>query len=372
MNFTQPQNTLRPSPPSEPASYHPAEPEGDDLDVLALLGAMWRGRWWFVGYTVAALSLAVYYAFAVATSYYASTGWLALQVQDAPVVDIQSVVSGVSTEAEAINTEIDIIKSRELLLQLVDEMDLVNDPEFNGLIRPEGMLSRKAIIGLISQYVPGFELDETPPSDEEIRLAVARSVADALTVRAKTNTYLYSISARTTSPAKSAELVNRLADIYIRDQVQVKFKATEFAVDWLAERVGELEIAVKDSEDAIKALRSETELTSFEALEALNIRSKDLRQRLEDTQRSAERLATRQQEVERHMANGDVVQAAAVLQDPRLIELAAAFDSGAARGQLQFNTRFERLKADLDAELQRIAAQAALLAPSEGFFVKPR
>jgi len=163
-----------------------------------------------------------------------------------------------------------------------EELNLVEDPEFNPHINgpQEGLVTRLKSLGY---RILGIEQPVVPePTEEAIELAIVRRLQMAISVQAKPSTYLYSIHVSSIDRTKAAKIANTLADVYIADQVAVKFEATEFAIDWLSERVVELEQEVAGKEDELKSLRAETELVSLEALEATSIRAKDLRQRVED------------------------------------------------------------------------------------------
>src|SRR6056297_3096460 len=103
----------------------------DEIDLLQLVGTLWRGKWIIVLCSLCAILFGAYYAFGVATPMYSARTTLALEIQGSQIVDIESVMSGVSLDAASLNTEIEVIKSRKLGEQLVRQLALTQDPEFN-------------------------------------------------------------------------------------------------------------------------------------------------------------------------------------------------------------------------------------------------
>lgn len=103
----------------------------DQIDLFAILGALWRGKWLMTFCTSIALCGGVYYAYIAAVPKFSASTALVLQIRSAPLVDIEAVVSGVSTETAEINTELEVLRSRELLQKLVYKLNLTQDPEFN-------------------------------------------------------------------------------------------------------------------------------------------------------------------------------------------------------------------------------------------------
>jgi len=347
---------------SEPG---PSLPGDTEVDLLQLLGMLWRSKWWIVFYAFAALFLGGYYTFEVAVPKYTAQASLAVQARDQQVVDLESVISGVSTEDAAINTELEVIRSRGLLEQLVTEMNLVADPEFNGYLQPPSALSRRGIRSLLAQYLPISPPEAVPePDPDTLRIRVTDAVRNVLTVSAQRNTYLINIAATTTSSVKSAEIVNTLAQLYLNDQIAVKFSATEFAVDWLSDRVTELELELKEKEDAIKNLRADTELVSVEALEALNVRSKNLRERVSEAQTAAVLAQDRLQRLTDLADRRDVDAIVAEVIDPQLNRLETGARAGNERALQAFFTRFEDLVAQERLNVDRAGSQLLTLRTS--------
>ncbi|WGW04477.1 polysaccharide biosynthesis tyrosine autokinase [Tropicibacter oceani] len=256
----------------------------DSIDLVEVLRIFWRGKWLIAIFATGFALLVGYYAFNVAQPQYATSVRLALEVRSQQVVDLESVVSGVSTEQAAINTELEVITSRGLLEKLVQDLNLTEDPEFNVSLQDDSGLSVSKIKVFIKDLFGVGGPKDLEPSDEDTLLAVTEAISGSITANAQRNTYLLEIRVSTGDPKKSALIANRLAQIYLDDQIAIKFAATEYAVNWLSERVQDLELELKQKEDTIRELRAETDLISLEALEAINVRSKDIRERLADAE----------------------------------------------------------------------------------------
>ena len=266
--------------PRQPAPAAQPEPDDDEIDLLALAGTLWRGKWWIALAMALFVALAGYYAFAVAEPKYQATSSLVLDVQGPNVVDLEQVVSGVSSETSALNTELEVIHSRPMIAELVDELNLDARPEFNPDLRdaPRWSLGELVQRGLdsLGLSAPG---DAGPPGNE--RMEVVDAVQDAVTVSHQRDTFIFEISATTGSRELSVAMVNALAEIYIEEQIAQKFEATDQAVDWLSERVRELEVELRAQEDAVKELRAESEAATPEAVAALTAQVRDQRDRVD-------------------------------------------------------------------------------------------
>ena len=92
---------------------------------------------------------------------------------------------------------------------------------------------------------------------------------------------------------KSAQIADHIAELYIQDQIEMKFRATEKATKWLANQVGLLERELIDSEDALKRFKNDSDLVNSDTLSLLSKQLKDFRQRDADFSEQVAALAAR-------------------------------------------------------------------------------
>ncbi len=247
--------------------------EANEIDLVSLAKAFWRGKLWILLFAAIFVALGGYYVYKVATPLYTSTISLVVTSNQNSVIDFDSVVSGVGQDQSSINTELEVVKSRDLVGKLVDELDLLDDPEFNGFLRNPPVFS---IANLLATINPK---PKTLPSDFVQREAAINSVLSKISARAEAKSLVFKISATTHSAEKSALILNKLADLYIKEQILVKFEGTENATQWLSERVSELKFDLENSEKLIKGFSSSNELVSPETLASANRQINDLRER---------------------------------------------------------------------------------------------
>ncbi|GAB4287488.1 MAG: polysaccharide biosynthesis tyrosine autokinase [Roseovarius sp.] len=338
--------------------------DDDEIDLLELFRALWAGKWTILLITLGAMLLGGLYGFGLATPKFQSSAVLTLDVRTKQVVDIESVVSGVSTEKAALNTELEIMLSRRLLGKLVDRLDLVKDPEFNPDLAPPSPLGIAVnFVSGILRPAPdgegGAERVEKSPRDRTID-----KLLKALTGSIKRDTYVFTISATTSDPLKSARIVNTLGEIYIDEQIAVKFEATEQAVAWLSRRVAELEEDFRAREEALKTARAQTELISPEVLEGLNVQVKDLRERLQEMRARAEQAAAAEQRLRQLRQTGERAAAVEATGDAALRQLLTAIAQGDEEAAALFDQRLDTLATRAQAEAARLSNQVEALAAS--------
>ena len=350
--------------PVAPASVQTISESDDEIDLMQLFGTLWRGKWVVTFCALLAALIGGYYAYAVAVPKYAATTTLALQVRGEKVVDLESVISGVSTDFAAMNTELEVIRSRGLIEQLVAKLNLLEDPEFNWTLRPEPQFSLAQLVAYGRELV-GQPVPEAPkPTDEAILNSTIGAVRAAISATNQRNTYIFNIGATTESSVKSAAVSNTLAELYISDQIAVKFQATENAVVWLSERVTSLEAELQEKEQAIKDLRSESELVSPEALDVLSRQASDVLDRLAETRAAMGVAQVHLAELHNLQEAGDVAAIAASQNDPVLNRLLLDLETGGDQARDLFEARFDFLIARAQTSLDRTVQQAGALEKS--------
>ena len=338
--------------------------KGTEIDLLELARIILRGKLIIAICCLMAALAGGYYAFQVAEPRFSATARLALQVRGQQVVDLESVMSGVSTDTAAINTELEIIASRSLIERLVKELDLTTDPEFNVELRDEKKLSFTEVKNFIKGLFGLLEPEAAAPDTETVFRRVTSKVSRSVSVSVQPKTYLFDILITTGDPEKSAALANKLAEIYIDYQIQTKFEAVEYAVSWLSERVAELEKELKLSEDEVKKLRNESGLVSLEALEALNVRAKDTRDRLDDTNRAAEELLFFLEQIRAARSREDLEAISTTLNDADLNRLLANTSGATQLSGDAFQGQVQALVTRKESEYTRLSSQQQILQKS--------
>ena len=249
----------------------------DDVDLGALIGILWRGKWWVMTLgTVGFVAMATY-ALGFATPLFPAQATVALEAQEQQVIgDIESIFAGGGTDTTAINTEIEVFRSRALIGELVDDLNLVDDPEFNGLDDALSLAER------IRQSLTSWE--PTPLTEEDLRNRVIDTMIARLRVANIRQSLAFILALETTSSAKSAEIVNRWAELYTESQIRRQLDEATRAIEFLSERTSELQGNVEMLEQELAQRTEESSVVNAEVLQAQNLQLRDLRARIDEQQ----------------------------------------------------------------------------------------
>lgn len=348
----------------------PPPPSDYELDLAQLSHVIWRGRWWII-FAALIATLIGYYTFVTATPVYTTTATVLQETDQTPAIDLSegmgAAVGGGGSSQSAINTEIEVMRSRGLLEDLVDALDLMDDSEFNSTLRPTPTFSVSGLIalgrGLLGQAQtepPVLSDAEIEVRNEQIKDRVVNALRDALSISNISSSFVYTITITTEDPQKSARIVNTLATLYIANQLDVKNESNVSATAWLADRVSELRIDLQNAESAVKEFVAGTDLINAETLAALSRQVKELRERLEDVRENESTLLSRLADIEVARRTQDPELMAAAVDDRTLNQLFATLD-GEAEMRARFDARFEQLATQTELEVQRLQNQISAL-----------
>lgn len=341
-----------------------AAPQADDdeIDLGALLSTLWRGKWLIALCMTVAILVGGYYAYGMATPLYRSTAVVILETNQDQIVDLQSVATGLSGDTTEINSEIEILRSRGLMGKVVDRLNLTEDPEFNGALRPPGVRQNaqawvRSTLGLTS---PPMDI----PAEEKARRDRDRTISaliENISVSNIRNSLVFNITATTEQPRKSALIADTLVELYIFNQIEVKFEAMEQATVWLTDRVSELQTSLEVAEARAAEFSAATDLVSVEGLRALERQTKEQRDRIQTAQMNRAAQAANLAALE---AADTRALRAELADDPQLTRFLARADSDEAIGSafdLRFDFVLERARQNLvraDQQLEALNASA--------------
>ena len=222
-----------------------------EFSLKDFLRQLWRNRRLFVGAVLLLTGLAVLITYQL-TPRYKGEVLIMIAPSKAKLVGLESLLSGVPFSQETLNSEIAILKSRRFAGRVIKKLNLDSDPEINPYLQgPSGILaSVKSLLG--SSKKPKLPADELR---DKVLAVTTKRFLTYLNVKAVYQSRLLKITFSSTDPKKAARIANTIADLYLVDQLEVKFEATERATKWLSGRIINLRIAVERTERAVELYR---------------------------------------------------------------------------------------------------------------------
>ncbi|TCZ57277.1 GumC family protein [Roseicella aquatilis] len=225
------------------------------LNASALLQRLAR-RWPLVLLvTLASFVLAASVILTLTPRYYAEA-LLMLEERQARVVSFEQVLSQMPANSEAVQSEAHVLRSRNLMQETAEKLDLFSVPEFNRtLAEPTWLdIARAWTRDIVAKVVP--PPPSLPLTEEDIRAGVVSSLQERLSVEPVPRTRAVRISVLSEDPLLAARIVNTHARLYIESQLEAKLTASHNARAFLEAQAAELREKVRQNEEALDTYRS--------------------------------------------------------------------------------------------------------------------
>ena len=221
--------------------------------VKGLLGFLHRQYRLILAIVAASLCFGLLYMIATPSSYTA-TATLIIDTRKNQLFQQQSVLGDIPIDSAAVESQVQILKSETIALAVIKDLHLTDDPEFGG---------RSGLLGMISGGLAWLFAGDSSRSDFETLRRTAEAFSKHLTVRRVGLTYIIEISFTSLSSDRAAQIANAVAEAYVVDQLDSKYKATKRASVWLQDRIKELRDQASAAERAVVAFKANNNIVEF-------------------------------------------------------------------------------------------------------------
>lgn len=250
-------------------------------DILMVLRSLQAGKWLIAATVAGAVALAVAHQ-RFSEPVFVATAEVLLEGAEKKVVEFDAASETAASLDKAIATEARILHSPGLARKLVDEQSLMDDPEFNPMLRPPAAPSLGWVKMRLRQLLGSGE--DVAPTEQEMLAATVIRTLQSIGVTNVPETSVFRVQVASGSPEKAARLANALVRLYIVNRLEAQFESSSQATRWLGEQVTALKADLEDSEARLKTYRASTQVLGAEALAGQNLRVKELRDRLGQSQ----------------------------------------------------------------------------------------
>jgi succinoglycan biosynthesis transport protein ExoP len=250
-----------------------AAPARDDLNLRELWRAIARRKFVLLA-TIVVITGATFAFISQQQPLYTAETLIQVQTRDAKVIQVDGVVEELVADPATMASEITLLSSPAFQRRIVERLNLVEDPEFNGALRAGA--DQPSIFELLNpmRYVPeswlagisGDGADDPAAAVPVVDPATAQmnrvvgSFANHLEIATVGGAYIISLSVLSEQPVKAASIANGMAEEYLVSQVEAKYEAADRAIEWLSKRIQELRAEVLEAEAKIVEYRSRNNL----------------------------------------------------------------------------------------------------------------
>jgi succinoglycan biosynthesis transport protein ExoP len=228
-----------------------AEQVVSSAEMLTSLSGFVRRQYQFV-LAIIAVSLCLGVGYFIATpSSYTATASLIIDSRKNQLFQQQSVLGDIPIDSASVESQVQILKSETIALAVIKDVRLTEDPEFAG---------SPGLIGTVYGWIGDLLGSDRSRSEFDKLRRTTESFANRLTVRRVGLTYIIEIGFRSLSPDRAAQIANAVADAYVVDQLDAKYKATKRATSWLQDRIKELREQASAAERAVVNFKAQNNI----------------------------------------------------------------------------------------------------------------
>lgn len=252
---------------NEPQSLAPAPDRAQFSDLLEYWMTISKHKWSILGLTLAIVVLTLLVVSSIKPTYRA-TATLLIEANKNKVVSIEEVYGGMNSDIEYIQTQVEILKSRDLAEKVVIKLKLATHPEFDSRQQTPPFWKRWLTSAGITGESFGFGEAEpkAAPSPATAAKGIVGAVQDRLEVQAVRRSQLIRVSFVATDPELAAKVANAFAETFIESDLDARYQMSQKASGWLAERLGSLRQTVEASERALQQYREKERIVDAKGL----------------------------------------------------------------------------------------------------------
>jgi len=226
-------------PPAPAADVPPGQLFGQShFDLRSALGVL-RRRFWTVAITVVLVVGAAVLLLLQLPKSYTATALVVVDSRDSQILGFQPAMGETVGNNTTIDTEVEIARSSKVLRRAAIELDLVSLPDFQD--RGSALDMVTALFGLTENK------DESAGSPRDFgalsTMAQAQIVdqfSRSVSIGRVGITNVIEISATMSTPEEAALTANKLAEVYLAEQIETKLSSNERAAAFLQDRVTSL------------------------------------------------------------------------------------------------------------------------------------
>ena len=313
-----------------PGGY-PAIPTQDSL-LREYLRVLIKNKWVVIGSLLLVMGV-VAISTLRSTPIYEAVGSIAINKMDPVTFNLKDSSSSVDYyDPTDLDTEVRILKSDLLALQVIRQLNLDKQPEFEAKGKP-------------SPWSLELTTDAMQP-DSARTSAVLATFKGNLQVALVPNTRIIEVRYRSPDKNIAARVVNTLANTYVEQNFKTRFESTMQASDWLSKQLVDLQIKVETSQEKLVKYQKEHEILGID--EKQNITTAKLDE-LNRELTTAESVRMEKESIYHLVQTGDSDSIAA-----------AANVDGASRGSSANSALLEKLReqqADLKIQVAQLSTQ---------------
>ncbi len=285
-----------------------------ELDVQALARALRRHAWLLALLAVIAM-VGTYVGLGFVDPLYTADSRILIEERESPLTRPrdQAAPSSPDFDESAIQSQVEVLRSREIANAVIAKLELARRPEFDPARNPSVLRSLLVMLGLGEH-----------PADASIDQRVMESYFERLTVYPLQKSRVIGIEFSASDPEVAAEVANAIADSFVVLQQDAKRQSAVAATAWLGQEIERLRQRVAEAEQAVADYRANRGLFNVErGVEGGNLSTQqlgDINAELARARAARAEAEARAQSVQSLLTDGGALEASQEVLNSQLVQ----------------------------------------------------
>ncbi|MDX2307530.1 MAG: GNVR domain-containing protein [Hyphomicrobium sp.] len=300
------------------------------------------------------------------------------------ISNLENVISDLRADSTTVDSEVEVIKSRSIVLKVIEILKLREDEEFSKPA-PFQRLFETIRLGKFLSSTPAEpakmqekRLDSDPigrimgtpepgmfmPERDE----VAAAFDDRLRVARVRSTLLIEIRFSSRDPVMAARIANTIAEVYLAEQLNAKREASGLATELLEQKIRKLEGEIGDADRAIAHFKSDNNMFDAEGQPLSERQLTRTMEQLVMAQNATAQAEARLETARRMMTVSGGTDTIADVLDSNTIRILKENMVGSAKRRAELATRYgarhpemQKVQAEFDEAERQLKAEVSRL-----------
>jgi len=286
-----------------PARTWKEENAPGDFNLREFFGILNRRKFTMLAVLLAVMGAALIYL-AVAPSRYTGSTSILVDPHLGQSLSMDPAQPGNSADANAIESQVKLLTSQNVLTRVIKAEHLQEDSEFGP--KSASFFSR---------------LFERRPADPDDLTPILKVLNDAITIKRPERTYLIEIDVASKDPVKAAKLANAVAHAYIDDQIANRIEAATSDSKWVRSRMDTIQKQILAAEDKVEAYKSQNHIVTTEGLVSNEQQVSDLTKELGFARARSSEAKAKLDQIRRAIKNNQLDAQSDALKSPTIERL---------------------------------------------------
>ncbi|WP_440905378.1 GumC family protein [Catenovulum sp. SX2] len=237
------------------------------VNVKTYTRAVIKNKWWISLFVIVVTIFSAHYIAGLAPQYQATTSLLIKPEKD-KAISIDEVYILDASKKEYLLTQFEVLRSKAIAEAVIDQLNLAQDPEFQ--LGEGGIISR--LKTTFRPLLPAANKKDELTTEQLVQARKAKLIENfqkRISITPVNNTHVVKISFKSNSAALSAKIANKIADVFIQQQISKQLEVTDNAIVWLKDRLNQLRQDLDNSEFKLQSFRQSENLLDIQGVKSI-------------------------------------------------------------------------------------------------------